>query len=72
MRFSAFSSQLITLCYRNINCLVGINLNIAANMREYLKLRDFWLTLYLEKYKENIGQGTESIIVYWNIFRYDG
>jgi hypothetical protein len=42
-----FTAQLKTLRYRPTNLLAGLNLNIPVNTREYFRLTDFWVTLYI-------------------------
>jgi hypothetical protein len=46
MRSSMFIAQLTTLWYRSANWLAG--LRILVDTREYFRLTDFWVILYLK------------------------
>jgi hypothetical protein len=47
IRASMFNAKLTTLWHRSINWLVRWNPNVPVNMREYFRLTDFWVTLYI-------------------------
>jgi hypothetical protein len=46
IRSFLFNAQITVLWNRSKNWLAGLNLNIADNTTEYIKLTDFWGTLY--------------------------
>jgi hypothetical protein len=61
MRSSMFSAQLTTLWCRSTNSLAGLNLNIAGEVREYFRLTDFWVTLYIFKARNYIRKWTPHL-----------